>query len=190
MFDIAWGEFVVIGAVALIVIGPKELPSVLRSVGQWTTKIRRMAAEFQSQFQEALREAEMADLKKEVEGLNDAAKGVANFDPSQWHLKDEAAKGVETDSALAVFGDGIATPSSAAVTADGYAPPAPPGDTPEAPLGEMPSGEGTPAPVGMSEASSGTGPPAADAATEPHSAGPASSSASAAPPAAEERGRA
>src|SRR5258708_28187769 len=67
MFDIAWGEFVVIAVVALIVIGPKELPGVLRAIGQWTTKIRRMAAEFQGQFQEALREAEMADLKKEVE---------------------------------------------------------------------------------------------------------------------------
>ena len=47
MFDIAWGEFVVIAVVALIVIGPKELPAVLRAIGQWTAKIRRMAAEFQ-----------------------------------------------------------------------------------------------------------------------------------------------
>ena len=75
MFDFSWGELVVIGAVALIVIGPKELPGVLRAVGQWTTKIRRMAAEFQSQFQEAMREAEMADLKKEVDSLTDTAKG-------------------------------------------------------------------------------------------------------------------
>ena len=81
MFDIAWGEFVVIGVVALIVIGPKELPAVLRAIGQWTTKIRRMASEFQGQFQEALREAEMADLKKEVDNLNDAAKGfTSQFD--------------------------------------------------------------------------------------------------------------
>jgi sec-independent protein translocase protein TatB len=78
MFDIGWGEFVVIAVVALIVIGPKELPAVLRGIGQWTTKIRRMAAEFQGQFQEALREAEMADLKKEVDTLNDAARGVAS----------------------------------------------------------------------------------------------------------------
>src|SRR5260221_2355530 len=77
MFDIAWGEFIVIAVVALIVIGPKELPAVLRAIGQWTTKIRRMASEFQGQFQEALREAEMADLKKEVDSLNDAAKDAA-----------------------------------------------------------------------------------------------------------------
>jgi sec-independent protein translocase protein TatB len=78
MFDVNWSEFVVIGVVALIVIGPKELPAVLRAVGQWTTKIRRMAGEFQSQFQEAMREAEMADLKKQVDDLGDTAKGFAS----------------------------------------------------------------------------------------------------------------
>jgi sec-independent protein translocase protein TatB len=98
MFDIAWGEFVVIAVVALIVIGPKELPGVLRAIGQWTTKIRRMAAEFQGQFQEALREAEMADLKKEVDNLNDAAKGFTFDDPlnlkesTKWEPKPDAAQ--------------------------------------------------------------------------------------------------
>src|SRR5271169_2457521 len=82
MFDIGWSEIVVIGVVALIVIGPKELPAVLRAIGQWTTKIRRMAGEFQSQFQEAMREAEMADLKKQGDELGDAAKGItSDFDP-------------------------------------------------------------------------------------------------------------
>ena len=46
MFDIGWGELVVIGIVALIAIGPKELPTVLRTLGQYTAKIRRMAADF------------------------------------------------------------------------------------------------------------------------------------------------
>ena len=43
MFDISWGKLVIIGVVALLVIGPKELPAVLRQLGQWMTKIRRMA---------------------------------------------------------------------------------------------------------------------------------------------------
>lgn len=81
MFDIGWSELLLIGVVALIAIGPKELPGVLRAVGQWTGKIRRMAAEFQGQFQEALREAEMADLKKQVDDLNEAARSFTNFDP-------------------------------------------------------------------------------------------------------------
>ncbi|MBV9563206.1 MAG: twin-arginine translocase subunit TatB [Bradyrhizobium sp.] len=75
MFDIGWSEFVLIAVVALIAIGPKELPGVLRTVGQWMGKARKMAAEFQSQFQEAMREAEMADLKKSFDEVKEAASG-------------------------------------------------------------------------------------------------------------------
>jgi sec-independent protein translocase protein TatB len=75
MFDIGWSELVLIGVVALIAIGPKELPGVLRTVGQWMGKARRMAAEFQGQFQEAMREAEMADLKKSFDEVKEAASG-------------------------------------------------------------------------------------------------------------------
>jgi sec-independent protein translocase protein TatB len=82
MLNIGWGEFLIIGIIALLVIGPKELPSVLRTIGQWTTKLRRMASEFQGQFQEAMREAEMADLKKEVDDMTSQVKGYADFDPA------------------------------------------------------------------------------------------------------------
>jgi len=75
MFDIGWSELVLIGVVALIAIGPKELPGVLRTVGQWMGKARKMAAEFQGQFQEAMREAEMADLKKSFDEVREAASG-------------------------------------------------------------------------------------------------------------------
>ncbi|MHC2334782.1 Sec-independent protein translocase protein TatB [Bradyrhizobium sp. USDA 4454] len=76
MFDIGWSELVVIAVVALIAIGPKELPGVLRMVGQWMGKARKMAAEFQGQFQEAMREAEMADLKKSFDEVREAATGI------------------------------------------------------------------------------------------------------------------
>src|SRR5215469_11100019 len=97
MFHIAAEDLVVIAVVALIVIGPKELPAVLRTMGQWTTKIRRMAAEFQGQFQEAMREAEMADLKKEVD---EATRGfTSQFDDplnikeaTKWEPKADTAK--------------------------------------------------------------------------------------------------
>jgi len=78
MFDISWSEFAIIAVVALIAIGPKELPGVLRTVGQWMGKARRMAAEFQGQFQEAMREAEMADLKKSFDEVKEAASGFAS----------------------------------------------------------------------------------------------------------------
>jgi sec-independent protein translocase protein TatB len=81
MFDIGWSELVVIAVVALIAIGPKELPAVLRTVGQYMRKIRGMASEFQGQFQDAMREAEMADLKKSVDEMTDVAKGYTDFDP-------------------------------------------------------------------------------------------------------------
>jgi sec-independent protein translocase protein TatB len=76
MFDIGWSELVVIGVVALIAIGPKELPGVLRMVGQWVGKARRMASDFQGQFNEAMREAEMADIKKSFDDVSAAAKGL------------------------------------------------------------------------------------------------------------------
>jgi sec-independent protein translocase protein TatB len=74
MFDVGWTKLVLIAMVALIAIGPKELPGVLRNVGHWVGKIRRLAAEFQSQFQDAMREAEMADLRKHADDLNNAAR--------------------------------------------------------------------------------------------------------------------
>jgi sec-independent protein translocase protein TatB len=81
MFEIGWGELVLIAIVALIAIGPKELPTVLRTLGQWMGKIRRMAGEFQGQFQEALREAEMDDLKTQVDELSNAARGLTHYNP-------------------------------------------------------------------------------------------------------------
>ncbi|NVN86411.1 MAG: twin-arginine translocase subunit TatB [Rhodopseudomonas sp.] len=77
MFDIGWSELVVIAVVALIAIGPKELPGVLRMVGQWMGKARKMAAEFQGQFNDAMREAEMADLKKSFDEVKEAATGLS-----------------------------------------------------------------------------------------------------------------
>lgn len=77
MFDIGWSELALIAVVALVAIGPKELPGVLRTVGQWVAKVRRMAAEFQGQFQEAMREAEMADLKQSFDEVRQAASGLS-----------------------------------------------------------------------------------------------------------------
>jgi sec-independent protein translocase protein TatB len=80
MFNIGWSEYLIIAVVALIAIGPKELPGVLRMVGQWVAKARKMASEFQGQFQEAMREAEMADLKKSFDEVKEAATGFASGD--------------------------------------------------------------------------------------------------------------
>ena len=97
MFDISWTEFLLIGIVALVVIGPKELPGVMRTIGQYTRKIRGMAADFQNQFQEAMREAEMADLKKSVDDL---AHDVKNFDPLKDVRSDLEATGKDLERSL------------------------------------------------------------------------------------------
>ena len=81
MFNLGWGELVVIGIVALIAIGPKELPTVLRTLGLWMGKVRRMANEFQGQFQEALREAEFADLKKHADDISSSVSEFSTIDP-------------------------------------------------------------------------------------------------------------
>ena len=99
MFDMSWGEVLVIGAVALIVIGPKDLPKALRTVGNMTAKMRRMASEFQSQFNEAMREAELDDIKKEVSGLNQSVASLnTGFNPIQT-IRDEIKGAIESDPA-------------------------------------------------------------------------------------------
>ncbi|HEX2656451.1 MAG TPA: Sec-independent protein translocase protein TatB [Xanthobacteraceae bacterium] len=89
MFDVGWTKLVLIAIVALIVIGPKELPAVMRTAGQWLGKIRRMAAEFQGQFQEAMREAEMADIKSHVDAIADATRNLGSeFNPLETTRKE------------------------------------------------------------------------------------------------------
>jgi sec-independent protein translocase protein TatB len=67
MFDIAWSELLLIAVVALIFIGPKELPHVLHSMGRMVTKIRRQADEFRRQFDDSVREAGYGDLHKNIQ---------------------------------------------------------------------------------------------------------------------------
>src|SRR5579864_6743137 len=124
MFDISWSEFLLIGVVALIVIGPKELPAVMRTLGQWTRKVRGMASEFQNQFQEAIREAEMADLKKEVDDL---ANDVKNFDPLNEVRADVENMGEDVKRSLASAHEPGASPDTGAETALAEPQPAAPG---------------------------------------------------------------
>lgn len=67
MFDIGWSEMGLILMVALIVIGPKDLPRVARQVGRWSGKARAMAREFQRSIDDMAREAELHDIKQEIE---------------------------------------------------------------------------------------------------------------------------
>jgi sec-independent protein translocase protein TatB len=73
MLDIGWSELFLIAVVAIVVIGPKDLPDALRTLGRMTTKLRKMAGEFQGQFNQALREANLEDVKKDFDEIRQQA---------------------------------------------------------------------------------------------------------------------
>jgi sec-independent protein translocase protein TatB len=165
MFDIGWSELVVIAVVALIAIGPKELPAVLRTVGQYMGKIRRMASEFQGQFQEAMREAEMADLKKSVDEMTDAAKGFTDFDPLASVKKEVdsfTADPLATTSTASAPPEAVAPDTPAPMSSDATIPQSSPAIAPEAP---QPASDAKPEakPEAVSETKSGTTPPGSGA---------------------------
>ena len=69
MFDIGWSELLVIAVVAIVVVGPKDLPRLMRSFGYYAGKLRRAASDFQRQFEEAMREAELDEVRKTIESV-------------------------------------------------------------------------------------------------------------------------
>lgn len=69
MLDIGWSELLVIGVVLIVVVGPKDLPRMLRTFGKTMTQLRRMAGDFRKQFDEALSEAELDDVRTSVRDL-------------------------------------------------------------------------------------------------------------------------
>ena len=149
MFDIGWGELLLIGIVALIAIGPKELPGALRTLGQWMAKLRRMASEFQGQFHEAMREAELADLKKQVDEMTTQAQSYANFDPVGEVRKEFETTQQQIESAMS-SPPPTDTSSSTAVAADPTMAPSVEAPRVEAPAVDTPSSgaPGTEAPSG------------------------------------------
>jgi sec-independent protein translocase protein TatB len=125
MFDLSWGELLIIGMVALIAIGPKELPGVLRGIGHWMGKVRRMASDFQDQFREAMREAEVADLKRQFDEASAKATSTFTNPIETAHKEVEAALGSEptasekaAQSAVTTADPGAIEPSVSAPAAE------------------------------------------------------------------------
>lgn len=116
MFDFAWSEIAIIGAVALIAIGPKDMPVAIRTVAGLVKKARRMAAEFQTHVDEMVKEADLADVKKSFNEIK-------NFD-----LKSVVEKAIDPDNTLrdTFAGDPLAPSEAAAGENAEPAPPPPP----------------------------------------------------------------
>lgn len=81
MFDIDAGKLLILGVIALVVLGPKELPRVMRQVGSALGKMRRMAAEFQTQFMDAVKESEMEELRKDMQKMADQTRVDIDYNP-------------------------------------------------------------------------------------------------------------
>jgi sec-independent protein translocase protein TatB len=74
-------ELMIIGAIALIVVGPKDLPILMRRVGQFVGKMRGMANEFRASFEDLARQSELEDLRKEVEAMRNDHRSLTQFNP-------------------------------------------------------------------------------------------------------------
>lgn len=153
MFDIGWMEMLVIAVVAILVIGPKDLPRVLHTVGQWMARARGVARNFQDQMEEMARQSGVDDVRKEItnsiQGLDPAARlkqaidptgemdaqmkamtDVGSLDPAAAQLAPKTVEEVAVANADAAAG--ITPPSAPQVPSDAMTaeekPPAPPLD--------------------------------------------------------------
>ncbi|MEN3164812.1 Sec-independent protein translocase protein TatB [Tistrella mobilis] len=154
MFDIGWAELALVFVVALIVIGPKDLPVALRAAGVWMGRLRRMAREFQSSVDEVLRESELKELRDRAEKASRFDMGEATrraIDPdgaleratSPVRLDDDApaAKPAAADATTPAAAPAAAhpAPASPAPASSAPAPAAPTDATPAAPVGPKPA---------------------------------------------------
>lgn len=94
MFEVGWSEMLVIAIVMIVIVGPKDLPTMLRTFGRTVAKLRGMAGDFQKQFNDALKEAELDDVKKSVDalrGLNPVAEIKKQLNPFEQAAADVRA---------------------------------------------------------------------------------------------------
>src|SRR4029077_19832053 len=132
MFDIAWSELFVIMVVALVVVGPKDLPKLMRTAGQWASRARAMADQFRRSFDEMARHAELDELRNQVNQLKNTP--MTDLDYESFGIKDLPAK--PFDASGRVEDVGAAPPQAVAA-------PETPGSSPAVPK-EAPKLESSP----------------------------------------------
>jgi sec-independent protein translocase protein TatB len=98
MFDVSWSELLILGLVTLIFVGPKELPRFLGTLGRYAGMVRRQANEFRSVFEQAMREAELDQIQKEIRSVSEGVK--TSLDQATRSVDDlKSAAKVELDAA-------------------------------------------------------------------------------------------
>lgn len=128
MFDIGWSELLIIGVVAVVVIGPKDLPKVMRAIGIYAGKARALARDFQGQWDEVMRQAELDEMKKQVEKI---------ATEPQEQLKKAVEPFADLDPKIDITGLGP-TPNPAPAPTPAEAPPPAPGTPPDAATAKPP----------------------------------------------------
>lgn len=124
MFDVGAGELLVIAIVAILVIGPKDMPMALRTAGRWIAKVRRVSGHFRSGLDAMIREAEMEEMDRKWRERNEAI--MAKHPQADFHPEEEMQPLRAADAALS------AAEAKAAYKAEA-APPGPPSPAPEKP---------------------------------------------------------
>lgn len=146
MFDIGWPELLVVAIVLIVVVGPKDLPPMLRAFGRTTKKLRAMASEFRGQFDEALREADLDDVKKtfddarKLNPMQSIRDAVNPLKDTAKDIKADLEKAVNTPSSTPQEPQKMSAPEPTMKLADG-----PPEFKPDAPAAKPGEGSGKPA---------------------------------------------
>ncbi|MEZ5853329.1 MAG: Sec-independent protein translocase protein TatB [Hyphomicrobiaceae bacterium] len=160
MFDLTSSKLLILAVVALVVVGPKDLPALLRTVGRYLGMIRRQANDFRSQFEDAMRESELADLKKEVETLGNETsqslrEATSSIEDDMRNLNSDiddtlrAQTHVASDSATPAVADSSAEADPGAIAAEATPPaPTPPVPATPRPVAGTTSDSRTPAAAG------------------------------------------
>lgn len=128
MFDIGWPEMLVVAVVLIVIVGPKDLPGMLRNFGRTTSKLRAMAGDFRKQFDEALKEAELDDVKgvvDDVRKLNPAADIRKALSPMQ-KAADDVRSGLDAAMRPTAKPQAEKDAAKGSVSASAEATPAPP----------------------------------------------------------------
>jgi sec-independent protein translocase protein TatB len=151
MFDLAWSHMLLIGVVALLVIGPKDLPRVLRTVGVWVGRARAIAREFQGSLDQMIRESELEEMRKQVEtvaklDLNETIEKAV--DPGGELKQTFATSPIPDETPPAVTGLEAPPPQIAAQPETPLQIEAQPQTPPEAPPAEAPPADGAAAKSG------------------------------------------
>ncbi|MDX2203315.1 MAG: Sec-independent protein translocase protein TatB [Hyphomicrobiaceae bacterium] len=112
MIDFTSSKLLILGLVALMVIGPKDLPALLRTIGKYVGLIKRHANDFRAQFEEAMRDSELAEIRKQVESATKEAE--TSMRAAETEIEKQLADAKAGTDPSAVLGDPFAEPARAA----------------------------------------------------------------------------